>query len=101
MFGMGFTEILLIAMVAIIALGPEKLPTTMVQIAKFINKIKNSPNLGELYMERLQEIALNPKSGKSQLGLFRIAYETGFTIDYEISGKKLIVKATKKIEDEL
>ena len=41
MFGMGFTEILLIAMVAIIALGPEKLPTTMVQIAKFINKIKN------------------------------------------------------------
>ena len=40
MFGMGFTEILLIAMVAIIALGPEKLPTTMVQIAKFINKIK-------------------------------------------------------------
>ena len=64
-------------------------------------KIKNSPNLGELYMERLQEIALNPKSGKSQLGLFRIAYETGFTIDYEISGKKLIVKATKKIEDEL
>ncbi|MBP9888177.1 MAG: hypothetical protein KBF93_17905 [Leptospiraceae bacterium] len=68
---------------------------------EFINKIKNSPNLGELYMERLQEIALNPKSGKSQLGLFRIAYETGFTIDYEISGKKLIVKATKKIEDEL
>ena len=40
MFGMGFTEILLIVMVAIIALGPEKLPTTMVQIAKFINKIK-------------------------------------------------------------
>lgn len=40
MFGMGFTEILLIALVAIIALGPEKLPTTMVQIAKFINKFK-------------------------------------------------------------
>ena len=41
---------------------------------EFINKIKNSPNLGELYMERLQEIALNPISVKSQLGLFRIAY---------------------------
>lgn len=40
MFGMGFTEILLIAIVAIIALGPEKLPTAMVQIAKFINKFK-------------------------------------------------------------
>lgn len=42
MFGMGFMEILLIAIVAIIALGPEKLPDAMVQIAKFINKFKNS-----------------------------------------------------------
>src|SRR5574343_596591 len=41
MFGMGFTEILLIALIAVIALGPEKLPTTMVQIAKFINKFKS------------------------------------------------------------
>ena len=41
MFGMGITEILLIAIVAIIALGPEKLPDAMVQIAKFINKFKN------------------------------------------------------------
>ena len=40
MFGMGFMEILLIAIVAIIALGPEKLPTAMVQIAKFINKFR-------------------------------------------------------------
>ena len=40
MFGMGFTEILLIALVAIIALGPEKLPTAMVQVAKFINKFR-------------------------------------------------------------
>ena len=40
MFGMGFMEILLIAIVAIIALGPDKLPTAMVQIAKFINKFK-------------------------------------------------------------
>ena len=40
MFGMGFTEILLIALVAIIALGPEKLPTAMVEVAKFINKFK-------------------------------------------------------------
>ena len=40
MFGMGIMEIFLIAIVAIIALGPEKLPTAMVQIAKFINKFK-------------------------------------------------------------
>ena len=40
MFGMGIMEIFLIAIVAIIALGPEKLPTAMVQIAKFLNKLK-------------------------------------------------------------
>lgn len=41
MFGMGFMEILLIAVIAIIALGPEKLPTAMVEIAKFIKKFKS------------------------------------------------------------
>jgi sec-independent protein translocase protein TatB len=40
MFGMGFTEILLIAVIAIVALGPEKLPTAMVDIAKFLKKVK-------------------------------------------------------------
>lgn len=41
MFGMGFMEIFLIAVVAIIALGPEKLPTAMVDIAKFLKKFKS------------------------------------------------------------
>lgn len=41
MFGMGFMEIFLIAVIAIIALGPEKLPTAMVEIAKFLKKFKS------------------------------------------------------------
>jgi sec-independent protein translocase protein TatB len=41
MFGMGFTEIFLIAVVAIIALGPEKLPSAMVDIAKMFRKLKS------------------------------------------------------------
>ena len=40
MFGMGFMEILLVVVVAIIALGPEKLPTAMVDIAKMFKKFK-------------------------------------------------------------
>ena len=40
MFGMGTTEILLIAIVAVIALGPEKLPDAMVKIAKMFNSVK-------------------------------------------------------------
>jgi sec-independent protein translocase protein TatB len=42
MFGMGFTEIILILVVAIIALGPEKLPTVAVDVAKFFKKMKTS-----------------------------------------------------------
>jgi len=42
MFGMGFTEILLIAVIAILFLGPEKLPSTMIEIAKFFRNVKNT-----------------------------------------------------------
>ena len=42
MFGLGFMEILFIAIVAIIFLGPDKLPEAMVNIAKFIKNAKNA-----------------------------------------------------------
>jgi sec-independent protein translocase protein TatB len=42
MFGLGFMEILFIAIVAIIFLGPDKLPKAMVDIAKFIKGAKNA-----------------------------------------------------------
>lgn len=42
MFGMGFTEILVIAVIAILFLGPDKLPSTMVEIAKFFRSAKNT-----------------------------------------------------------
>ncbi len=41
MFGMGFMEIFLIAVIAIIALGPEKLPSAMIDVAKFLKKFKS------------------------------------------------------------
>ena len=42
MFGMGFTEIIIIAVIAILFLGPDKLPETMVQIAKFFKSVKKT-----------------------------------------------------------
>ena len=42
MFGMGFTEILIIAVIAILFLGPDKLPGAMVDIAKFFRTAKNA-----------------------------------------------------------
>jgi len=44
MFGMGIGEILIIAIIAIIFLGPEKLPEAMVKGAKFFKSFKNSIN---------------------------------------------------------
>ncbi|WP_372618889.1 Sec-independent protein translocase protein TatB [Aliarcobacter sp.] len=44
MFGLGMTEILLIAIVAVIALGPDKLPEAMVKIAKMFNSVKKGIN---------------------------------------------------------
>ena len=40
MFGMGFGEILLIAVVAIVFLGPERLPKAMVDAARFFRKVR-------------------------------------------------------------
>ncbi len=42
MFGMGFTEILLIAVMAIIFVGPDKLPGMMIDIVKFFRNVKNT-----------------------------------------------------------
>jgi len=42
MFGMGFTEIMIIAVIAILFLGPDKLPGAMVDIAKFFRSAKNA-----------------------------------------------------------
>ncbi|WP_041957976.1 Sec-independent protein translocase protein TatB [Sulfurospirillum arsenophilum] len=78
MFGMGIGEILVIAIVAIIFLGPEKLPEAMVKGAKFFKSFKNSINdvkssfeqemkIQELkdealtYKKKLDEVATNAR----------------------------------------
>jgi len=42
MFGMGFTEIIIIVVIAILFLGPDKLPSAMVDIAKFFRNMKQT-----------------------------------------------------------
>lgn len=44
MFGMGIFEILVVLIVAVIFLGPEKLPQAMVDIAKFFKAVKKTIN---------------------------------------------------------
>ena len=42
MFGIGFTELMLIAIVAVLFLGPDKLPQALVDVAKFFRSVKRT-----------------------------------------------------------
>lgn len=44
MFGFSFGEILIIAVIAVLFLGPDKLPQTFVDIAKFLKAVKKTIN---------------------------------------------------------
>lgn len=57
MFGIGFTEIILISIIAILFLGPDKLPETMVQIAKFIKSVKKTVGEAKSSLEEEMKIA--------------------------------------------
>lgn len=62
MFGMDLGEILVIAIVAILFLGPDKLPGAMVEIAKFLKGAKNAINS----MKDSIEEEINVKSMKDE-----------------------------------
>ena len=109
MFGMGFMEILLIAIVAIIALGPEKLPGTMVQIAKFINKFKTGLEDAKATLDN----DLNISELKAEASKFKSQIEetkASLTVDSKIDlGLNDLMKdnlnndssiETKKVEEE-
>lgn len=57
MFGIGFTELILISIVAIIFLGPDKLPQAMIDIAKFIKSVKKTISDAKGSLEEEMKIA--------------------------------------------
>jgi sec-independent protein translocase protein TatB len=67
MFGMGLGEIFLIAIIAVLFLGPDKLPSTMVEIAKFFRSVKNTVSSArttleeEMKFSEMKQDALNYK----------------------------------------
>lgn len=70
MFGMGFIEILFIAVIAILFLGPEKLPQAMVDIARFLKKLKGTIADTKEELERelqISDLKAEMLSYKSQL----------------------------------
>ena len=71
MFGMGITEILLIAIVAVIALGPEKLPDAMVKIARLFKSLKKGINDAKTTLDN----ELNIKELKEEANKFKAQIE--------------------------
>lgn len=65
---MGIGEILLIIIIAILFLGPDKLPSTMVDIAKFFRSVKGTVSDAkatleeEMKLSEMKESALNYKN---------------------------------------
>ncbi|QXO17466.1 MULTISPECIES: Sec-independent protein translocase protein TatB [Vibrio] len=61
MFDIGFWELVLISVVALVVLGPERLPTAIRSVAKFVSSAKNMANsvkdelAHELKVQELQE----------------------------------------------
>ncbi|OCL85124.1 Sec-independent protein translocase protein TatB [Arcobacter porcinus] len=71
MFGMGITEILLIAIIAVIALGPEKLPDAMVKIARLFNSVKKGLNDAKTTLDK----ELNISELKEEANKFKAQIE--------------------------
>lgn len=82
MFGMGFFEICMVLVVAVIFLGPEKLPKAMVDLAKFFKAVKKTMDEAkssldeELKLQELKQEALEYKNSFTQ-GLNNISKDSG------------------------
>ena len=107
MFGMGFTEIMIIAVVAVIFLGPDKLPDTMINIAKFFRSMKTTVANAkdsleqELHVSELKEEALNYKkelmSASSELD--RVTSMANLDDEYDYV-HDTVSQTTKKLGEE-
>lgn len=57
MFGIGFTEIMLISIIAILFLGPDKLPGALVEMGKFIKSVKKTVSEAKSSLEEEMKIS--------------------------------------------
>lgn len=92
MFGMGFFEILVIAAVAIIFLGPEKLPKALVDVAKFIKAVKRTMDDAKESLDR--EVNLNKIKEDA------LAYKNSLTQGVENLTKEIDLKELSSLDFE-
>ncbi|MCF6310582.1 MAG: Sec-independent protein translocase protein TatB [Sulfurimonas sp.] len=96
MFGMGFTEIMIIAVIAILFLGPDKLPSAMVEIAKFFRSAKST--IGT--MKKSLEEELNVKDIKEEaLAYKKELLDAGDQLKSATDVKQMAAKLTSLEDD--
>jgi len=111
MFGMGFMEIMIIAVIAVIFLGPDKLPETMVNIAKFFrstkatlanakDSIEQEMNISELKQEALSyKDDLMAASNELDRVTSAASLDDDFDLIHDTNPQKTPKDANAKIED--
>lgn len=115
MFGIGFTELLLISVIAILFLGPDKLPQALVDMAKFIKDIKKTISDAkgsleeEMKISDLKEEALNYKKqltdateelkGFKNLSFDDFDDDTSYDEEVSTESPQAIVNQSKKKEE--
>jgi sec-independent protein translocase protein TatB len=105
MFGMSLGEIFVIAIIAILFVGPDKLPKMMVEIAKFFKGVKRTIHETkesieqEIHLSELKEEALSYKEGlKKTMDSYKLDDDLNIVDDIN-DGLKDIKESIKDIDD--
>lgn len=82
MFGIGFTEIVIVALIALVIVGPDKLPEIAQYIGKLFSAFRRAnleikqtisdvspPDVMDIVEKRIKEEAKPPEAGLSEAGL--------------------------------
>ncbi|MDU9775955.1 Sec-independent protein translocase protein TatB [Helicobacter pylori] len=101
MFGMGFFEILVVLVVAIIFLGPEKFPQAVVDVVKFFRAVKKTLNDAKDALDKEINIEEIKKETLEYQKLFENKVESlkGVKIEELEDAKITAEKEIKSIQD--
>ncbi|MGL2417305.1 Sec-independent protein translocase protein TatB [Helicobacter pylori] len=101
MFGMGFFEILVVLIVAIIFLGPEKFPQAVVDMVKFFRAVKKTLNDAKDTLDKEINIEEIKKETLEYQKLFENKVESlkGVKIEELEDAKVIAEKEIKSIQD--
>ncbi len=98
MFGIGFFEILIILIVAVIFLGPEKLPQAIVDFVKFFRAVKKTINEAKDTLDKELEIS----KLSSEVSDIKSHFETNMdsiTKDMDLSNLQEIKEIKEEMQD--